>query len=308
MHAFRASVVVCAAASLTLAACSPEAEQPPAPVEPSPQPTTPAAPAIGYACESGQTVEVQYPDTATAGLTYKGQSYVLRATPSPTGARYAGSGLEWVTASGDGQEGATLSRLGPNDDIGVAVLERCSRPTAGPNSGSNGPTGPAPAPGGAVVPAVAACRGPQLKLSNDGGDAGAGNRVAIVGVQNVGAQPCSLTGYPAVTLQDARGRTLTTVRSEQTGDNHFRSGNAVTPVVLASQAKAFFDIAWNVVPHEAQGETVCPSATRVRAVAPGDTSPASLSMTFTPCGSRIRVSPFRAVPEPPEPAAPATKL
>lgn len=302
MRRFRSTTAACVIISLAgLAACSPEAEQPPAPVQPSPQPTTLAAPAIGYACESGQTVEVQYPDTATAGLTYKGQSYVLRATPAATGARYAGSGLEWVTASSEGQESATLSRLGPNDDIGVAVLERCSRPTSG--TVPTGPTGP-----GGVTPAVAACRGPQLKLSNDGGDAGAGNRVAIVGVQNVGAQPCSLTGYPAVTLQDARGRTLSTVRSEQSGDNHFRSGSAVAPVVLASQAKAFFDVAWNVVPHEAQGETTCPSAARVRAVAPGDTSPASLSMTFTPYGGRIRVSPFRAVPEPPEPAAPATKL
>ncbi len=302
MHAFRASIVACAALSLTLAACSPEAEQPPAPVDPAPQPTTPAAPAIGYACESGQTVEVQYPDTATAQLTYKGQSYVLRATPSPTGARYAGPGLEWVTASADGQERATLSRLGPNGDIGAAVLERCARPTSG-----TVPTGPTP-PGGAVTPAVAACRGPQLKLSNDGGDAGAGHRVAIIGVQNLGTQPCSLTGYPAVTLQDARGRTLTTVRSEQTDSNYFRSGSPSTPVVLAAQAKAFFDVAWNVVPHEGEGETTCPNATRVRAIAPGDTSPASLSMAFTPCGGRIRVSPFRAVAEPPEPAAPATKL
>lgn len=302
MSALRASIVACAAVSLTLAACSPEAEQPPAPVDPSPQSTTPAAPAIGYACESGQTVEVQYPDTATAQLTYKGQSYVLRATPSATGARYAGSGLEWVTASNEGQEQATLSRLGPNDDIGVAVLERCSRPTSG-----TAPAGPTP-PGGGVTPAVAACRGPQLKLSNDGGDAGAGNRVAIIGVQNVGAQPCSLTGYPAVTLQDARGRNLTTVRSEQTDSNYFRAGSPSTPVVLAAQAKAFFDIAWNVVPHEGQGETVCPNAARVRAIAPGDTSPASLAMTFTPCGGRIRVSPFRSLAEPPEPAAPATKL
>lgn len=300
MRRIRSAVSLCAAVSLmAVAACSPEAEQPPAPVEPSPQPTTPTAPAIGYACESGQTVEVRYPDTATAQLTYKGQTYVLRATPSPTGARYAGPGVEWVTASGEGQESATLSRLGPNDAIGVAVLERCSRPSAGTT-----PTGPAPAPGGGVTPALAPCRGPQLKLSNDGGDAGAGNRVAIIGVQNIGAQPCSLTGYPTVTLQDARGRNLTTVRSEQTGDNYFRRGSPTTTVTLAAQAKAFFDIAWNVVPHEGEGETVCPSAARVRAIAPGDTSPTALAMSFTPCGSRIRVSPFRAVAEPAE--TPAT--
>lgn len=287
MTAFRAAVAASAALGLMLAACSPEAEQPPAPVQPSPQPTAPAAPPIGYACESGQTVEVQYPDTATAQVDYKGQTYALRATPSPTGARYAGSGLEWVTATTDGQESAVLSRLGPNEDIGVAVLERCSRPTS-----STVPTGPAPS--GGVTPAVAACRGPQLKLSNDGGDAGAGNRVINVGVQNLSSQPCLLNGYPTVTVQDARGRDLPTIRAEQTPGSYFTQGQAPAPVIVPPQGKALFELAWNVVPHGGQGETVCPSAARVRMTVPGDTSPSTLTLGFTPCGGRVKVSPFRA--------------
>lgn len=305
MRRYRSAVAACAAVSLVaVAACSPEAEQPPAPVEPSPQPTTPTAAAIGYACESGQTVEVQYPDTATAQLTYKGQTFVLRATPSPTGARYAGPGLEWVTASGEGQESATLSRLGPNDAIGVAVLERCSRPSAGMT-----PTGPAPAPGGGITPALAPCRGPQLKLSNDGGDAGAGNRVANIGVQNIGSQPCLLNGYPGVTLQDARGRNLTTVRAEQSTGSYFSQNQPPAPVIVAPQGKALFELAWNVVPHEGDGETVCPTAARIRMTAPGDTSPASLALSFTPCGSRVRVSPFRSPDaQMPGAAGPAARL
>lgn len=291
--------------ALTAACTQPEEAEPPAPVPPSPQPTTPQVPPVGYACESGQTVDVQYPDSATAQIAYKGQSYSLRLAPSASGARYSGSGLEWWTATRDGQESATLSRLGPNEDVGVAVLERCSRPSSG--STPTGPTPPVqPAPGG-VLPASAPCRGPQLKLAEEGGDAGAGNRVSILSLQNIGTQACSLTGYPGLTLQDARDRNLTTVRTEQNLGSYFRQGQAPTPVNLAPQAKAYFDLAWNVVPHEGQGERTCPSATRLRLTAPGDTSAVNLAKAFTPCGGRVQVSPVRPVaePAPPPVATPA---
>lgn len=301
MRRIHSAVAVAAILGLVAAACSPEAEQPPAPVDPSPVPPTPAAPPISYACESGQSVEVRYPDTATAQVAYKGQTYVLRTVASASGARYAGSGLEWWTASRDGQEGATLSRLGPNEDVGVQVLERCSRPASG-----EVPAGPTPdvpvAPAGAP-----ACRGPQLRLSNEGGDAGAGNRVVNIGVQNIGASACSLTGYPGVTLRDAQGRALTAIRSEQSLGSYFTQGQPIAPVVLEPQAKAAFELAWNVVPHEGQGERTCPSAARVRVTAPGDTSPASLDLALTPCGGKVRVSPIRPL-TPAAAGAPAASL
>ncbi|MEY4556473.1 MAG: hypothetical protein RL093_1592 [Pseudomonadota bacterium] len=305
MRRIRTASAAVSALALLAAACSPEAEVPPAPVTPSPATVGTPAPPVSYACESGQSVTVAYPDTTTALLTYKGQSYTLRTVQSASGARYAGSGLEWWSATRDGSESATLSRLGPNEDVGVAVLERCSRPSSGPVAPGPLP-GPQPAPGG-VLPASAPCRGPQLKLSADGGDAGAGNRVSILGVQNVGIRACSLTGYPTVVLQDRQGRNLTAIRADQTPGSYFRQGQAPTPVELAPQGKAFFDIAWNVVPNEGNGEATCPSATRIRMTAPGDTSPVSLNQTFTPCGGRIRVSPFRPVAEPvPEAASAAT--
>jgi membrane-bound inhibitor of C-type lysozyme len=157
-----------------------QAAQPPA------TPAAPPAPPIGYACESGKTVVVQYPDTSTAQLGYNGQTYVLRTVQAASGARYAGSGVEWWTATRDGQETATLSRLGPNQDVGVAILERCSRPASGIDT-PVGPTPlPTPAPGG-VLPAALPCKSNQLKLSADGGDAGMGHRLATLGVQNIGA-------------------------------------------------------------------------------------------------------------------------
>lgn len=282
------------------AACTQEAETPPQPVEPSPAPAAPAAPPISYACESGQAVTVAYPDTSTAQLTYKGQSYTLRTVQSASGARYTGSDLEWWTVTRDGQESATLSRLGPNDTVGAAVLERCSRPAV-----SAVPTGPVPpAAAGGAVPASAPCRGSQLKLTPAGGDAGAGNRVSVLGVQNVGAQACSLTGYPTVALQDPQGRALSTIRTEQNPGSYFRAGQAPAPVELAPQGQAFFDLAWSAIPNEGRGERTCPTAARIRMTAPGDTSPVTLSQSFSPCGGRIQVGPFRPVAEPaPVPAA-----
>ena len=279
--------------AMSVSACTREEEAPAEPVNQTPpvaQSTTPTAPPIGYACESGQTVTLQYPDTATASVAYKGQTYALRLVPSGSGARYSGSGVEWWIATREGSESATLSRLGPNEDVGVAVLERCSRPSANPALPVPGQQQPQPAPGG-VLPASAPCRAAQLRLNSETGDAGAGNRANVFGVTNAGTAPCSVSGYPAVSLLDAQGRALTAVRSDQ-------NPNTATPVNIPVGGKAFFDIAWNVVPNEGNGERVCPSTARVRVLIPGDTAALAIPLAFTPCGGRIRVNPFRAGVEP----------
>ena len=120
-------VSIFAIAALTAAAaCSQQTpEQPTAPAEPQPAPAS-TAPSVGYACESGATLQVQYADSDSAQLTYQNQTYALRSVQSASGARYIGAGMEWWTASRDGQESGTLSRLGPDGTTGVAVLERCS--------------------------------------------------------------------------------------------------------------------------------------------------------------------------------------
>ncbi|MDO9609827.1 MAG: DUF4232 domain-containing protein [Brevundimonas sp.] len=275
-----------------------ETEQPVAPVEPQPAPAS-AAPAVGYACESGAMVEARYPDTATAQLAYKGRTYDLRSVEAASGARYVGSGVEWWTAPRDGQERATLSRLGPNEEVGVAVLEQCARPVATaaapvPQVLPGQTTTPAP---GGVLPVSTPCKGPQLKLAAEGGDAGAGNRVRNFSLQNLGAQACSLTGYPGVTVLDAQGRAVTSIRADQSPGSYFRQGQAPTPVELAPRAKAYFEVAWNVVPDETMQKT-CPSVATLRATAPGDTATVSLPFEFQPCGGKIRVSPIRAEADP----------
>jgi len=292
----RLTAFVAIAALTGASACQrSEPEQPTAPVEPQAEQAAATGPAVGYACESGTTIEARYPDTDTAALTYQNRDYAMQAVPAASGARYVGAGVEWWTATRDGQESGTLSRLGPDGKEAVAVLERCARPI--PVGGVTGPQPipgqtPTPAPGG-VLPASAPCKGPQLKLSSEGGDAGMGNRVGVIGVQNIGAQACALTGYPTVTLQDGQGRTLSSIRAEQNPGSYFRQGQAPTPVNVAPGAKAYFDLAWNVMPHEGEGEKTCPTAARVRMTAPSDTAAVTLAQEFTPCGGRIQVSPFR---------------
>ena len=288
------------AVALALAGCSREAE---APVAAPTQPTATVG-GVAYACESGQWVMIQ--DGQPPQLTYRGQTHALRTMPASSGARFIGSGLEWRTMTEPGLERATLSQLAPDQDVAATVLERCSRPV--PAAGilpTPAPTTPEnPAPGG-VLPTAAPCVTGSLKLSPEGGDAGMGHRVAVIGVQNTGAQACSVAGYPGVALIDAKGRAVTTVRVDQNPGNYFGGGGsdgAPTPVTLAPQAKAYFDVAWTVVPNEGAGQTVCPTVATIRLTAPADVAAArkasvTLAQTFSPCGGRVQVRPLRPTAE-----------
>ena len=277
-----------------LAGCN-QPEEPAA--QPPPEPTSPvgeAAPVSAvYVCDSGLSVAVAWSDPQTAQVTYRDRTWVLRSAQTGSGARYRDAEVEWRSVTRDGVEQATLSRIVDGD--ATVVMERCRRPAPAPAA-------PAPAPADPATPpparAAESCKGPQLALSSEGGDAGAGNRVSIIGLQNIGTRTCSLTGYPGVVLQDRQGRDLTAIRAEETPGSYFRAGQTPAPVDLKPQAKAFFDIAWTAIPHEDIGETTCPSAARIRVTAPGDTSAVSLDQTFSPCGRRIRVSPIRPVAGP----------
>lgn len=289
----RNQIVALGLAALALAA-SAGCGQPEEPVTPPPEPTAPIAePApvsATWVCDSGLTVAVAYPDPQSAQVSYRDRTWVLRSAPAASGARFVNAEVEWRSLTRDGVERATLSRLVAED--APVVLEQCSRPApaVAPAPGAAAPAAPAPA-----ASAAPPCKGPQLKLSSEGADAGAGNRVANIGVQNIGAQACSLTGYPGVTVQDRQGRALTGVRAEQSTGSYFTQGEAPAPVTLKPREKAAFELAWNVMPHEGEGETTCPSAARIRVTAPGDTSPVSLDMPLTPCGGRVRVSPIRSL-------------
>ncbi|MFN4297595.1 MAG: DUF4232 domain-containing protein [Brevundimonas sp.] len=289
------SVLAVSCLALSVAACSRD-EAPVEAVEDIPvaeQPPAPPAPEISYACESGRSLSVRYMDSASAEVTYEGQTYTLNIARSASGARYAGQDLEWWTAARGDQETATLSRLGPNDDVGSVVLERCSRP-------ANTVLPPrAPDEAGAIEildPDMAPpCRGPALRLAREGGDAGAGNRQVVLSLTNAGSTACSVRGYPGVVLRDGDGDDLDQVRAVQQLGNYFRAGQTPGAVALEPGGKAYFDLSYSAVPQENLGETRCPSVASVIARAPGDTADIPLDLELQPCGRQVRVSPLRPV-------------
>lgn len=273
----RSAKILTVSLGLLLASCSQErGSEPTSPVE---APANQPMPAVGYACESGKTIAVAYPDAQTARLSYDGRDHLLTNVVSASGARYAGEGLEWWTASRGGQENAVLSRLGPDGQTGGDVIERCSRPVAAS----------APPPSGAP------CSGADLRLAVEGGDAGMGHRVTTLALRNAGAVACSVTGYPTVALMDDRGQALTAVRGVEAPGNYFAQGRAPTPVEMQPRQAAYFDLAWSVIPHEDQGETACPSVRTVHVTAPGATATIALDLAFTPCGGQVEISPVRPV-------------
>ena len=264
--------------ALLAAGCS--QEKPTAPIE---APAAQGSAAVGYACESGKTVVVAYPDVQTARLSYEGKDYILTNVVSASGARYVGQGLEWWTASRGETENGTLSRAGQDggqgDQAGGVIIERCSRPVAAV----------APPPSGAP------CAAENLRLAVEGGDAGMGHRVTTLALRNTGANACTVTGYPSVSLLDAENRLLTGVRTVQAPGNYFSDGRAPSPVEIRPQQAAWFDLAWSVVPREGKGETTCPGAKTVSVTSPGAATAVVLPLAFTPCGGQVEVSPLRPV-------------
>lgn len=273
------TIALTAGLGLVVAGCS--QEKPAEPTSPIEAPATQDAAAVGYACESGKTVVVAYPDAQTARVSYEGKDYALTSVVSASGARYAGQGLEWWTASRGETESGTLSRMGQGDQAGGVIIERCSRPVAAV----------APPPSGAP------CAAENLRLAVEGGDAGMGHRVTTLALRNTGPSACTVTGYPSVSLLDGDGKLLTGVRAAQAPGNYFAQGRAPTPVEIRPQQAAWFDLAWSVIPHEDKGEATCPSAKTVRVTAPGAASAIALPLAFTPCGGQVEVSPLRPVAE-----------
>lgn len=295
-----------AATAMAAAACSPDSEPATPPVEPTPAPIVPAGAPVTLACEQGGAVTVAYPDPATAQVTHDGQTWLLREEGSATGALFVDTAMTWRTVVADGMETSTLSRRAPNGGVEVAVVARCSRPAPPPVTA--GPLASA-APAEGVAPSAAPCRFGQLRLVSHSSDAGAGNRNAVLAMQNTGVQPCSLTGYPGVVLRDRQGRDLSAIRVEPTLRG-VAAGGQPAPVDLPAQGRAFFDIGWTVVPDESRGgQPACPAVTALRVTAPGDTTALPLTLALSPCGGRVRVSPFRSTPDPdaaPEAAAAAS--
>ena len=111
------------APAMLLAACASStpgtgAQQPPVAAA-----TTPTA--YSFRCDSGQAIDVTYPDTDRAVVRYRGTTYAMRIAVSGSGSRYVGGGLEWWTkGAGAGAQG-TLLRHNADGTSGDS-LELCA--------------------------------------------------------------------------------------------------------------------------------------------------------------------------------------
>lgn len=123
------SLLFAAALTLTVLGTACSKTEPEAPAAQAPAVEAPAATAsaaapdsrYSYRCESGETIEVTYPNTESAHVQYKGQTLEMQIAVSGSGARYVGGDLEWWSkGSGAGSEGSLLRHL-PDGTTGDAV-------------------------------------------------------------------------------------------------------------------------------------------------------------------------------------------
>ncbi len=308
--ASRSIVVSALALSLSLAACNREAATDAGEEvvrEPDLSATAPVGGPLSYACESGRSITVTYPDPATAQVSYDGREIAMRLVEAASGARYSGDDLEWWTRAREGLEEATLSRMGPNSDVGVAVLERCVRPSSSaggiaPSASGDEtplilPEGPLSAPDTAAAAGTttadgAPCRGPALTLAVVGTQGAAGTTATTLALTNRGSTVCTLQGYPTVGLIGADGQALASLRSEPRAPAGQREGTRPPTITIRPGERAYFDVSTSNVP--SQGQSQCPSATRIQVTPPLDTARASVEARVQACGERVRVSPVRA--------------
>ncbi|RDS82411.1 MliC family protein [Dyella psychrodurans] len=75
-----------------------------------------------YGCSDGQTVQAAYPDTNTALVKIKGQTYTLHIAISGSGARYIGDGWQWWTK---GMKDGMLAPLAAGETIASAPGITC---------------------------------------------------------------------------------------------------------------------------------------------------------------------------------------
>ena len=122
----RLSLVSGALMVASVAGCEQATEPAASPPEPVAAVAEAAPVSATYVCDSGLTVAVAYPDPQSAQVTWRDRTWVMRAAPAASGARFINAEVEWRSLTQDGVERATLSRLVAED--APVVLEQCSRP------------------------------------------------------------------------------------------------------------------------------------------------------------------------------------
>jgi hypothetical protein len=144
--------------------------------------------------------------------------------------------------------------------LAAAALEACG----GGNAGTTGAT--ATSSSAAHGPTAARCRAQDLRIRFGRGGAGLGNDLTAFGVRNASGPPCTLAGFPRITLLDGNGRAAA-VRVKPKGIDYFGTTPKRT-VTLTPTGLASFRL-WstaNVL------TAPCVTAQAIRVMSPGDDS------------------------------------
>lgn len=128
-----------------------------------------------------------------------------------------------------------------------------------------------------TVAVVKACSGGQLHLAKNDETGTAGTFALGLAVTNSGS-PCTIDGYPSVTLVGQSGSVPTT-------DEHHGQGPAFTIApsrVLVGGGGAGFVVEYSNV--AVDGETSCPTTTSMNVTLPGLSDPIAVVYTMQACG------------------------
>jgi hypothetical protein len=158
-------------------------------------------------------------------------------------------------------------------------------------SGSTTSTTAAPASSTSTSAAVTSC---SIKAASGQGEGAAGTITGTIIVTNVGTTPCTVNGYPTMSLSSGSGAPLTVTMVNGLTVSISPPANAgPSSVTIAANGTAQFAYQYSDVPSGA--ETSCPSSEVASVTLPGGGTSPGFAFTASPCDNgTIHVSPVYA--------------
>jgi hypothetical protein len=148
--------------------------------------------------------------------------------------------------------------------VAALAIAACSSTSSGDADGSTDAT-----PTSSTPASADRCVTSGMSALVDHQDAGAGQRYLTIAVTNASTSPCTVEGYPQVTVLRGDEPIITDVRHDDV--------YPVRPILLQPSRSAYFDLHYGVV--ETSNGEVCTNATRATIAPPGDGGRTSLVLT-----------------------------
>jgi Protein of unknown function (DUF4232) len=136
------------------------------------------------------------------------------------------------------------------------------------------------------------CETNQLSVRRVFENAGVGNVALTYAFTNNSPSPCTLNGYPGLTLLDTKDQPLQEIKVIRSQDTYFSSKQPRQQVTLAPGKQASFQIAYN---HISSPQEQCPISSKIEITPPNAYQHFTLTEQIKPCTGKVRVTPVRAV-------------